>query len=117
MFVDPLLSQSSEHGAEVLVALHGHNAGDDRKRHSGGRRRNGPEGQPILHSASPSAGLTACLGCWNPFPLREPRTRPRAASPNAEKAVIFSLQCRKKNGTIAAGPRINLAIYPPPGCA
>src|SRR5437660_10523052 len=111
MFVDPLLSQSSEHGAEVLVALHGHNAGDDRKRHSGGHKRNGPEGQPILHSASPSAGITACLGCRNPFPLREPRTSPRAASPTAEKPVICSLQRHKKQVTIAPTAHTHIARH------
>src|SRR5262245_41944437 len=107
----PLICQPAEHRTQVPVALHHHDRGDHGERNGGNHQPDGPEVLPEVHQLSPSmrdqvapprdAGLR--------LPNREPRTSPKAARPNAQKPVMFSLQCRKKNGMTAPAAPISIA--------
>src|SRR5882672_6895248 len=111
MIVRPLLRKSAEHRKQVLVALHHDDPGDHGERNAGDRQPGGPEDQPIVHAASfnVDSGLAPVEDGGARLPIREPRMSPRAARPNAQKPVMFSLQCRKKKGMIAPAAPISMA--------
>src|SRR5262245_6257603 len=109
--VRPLLRQPAEHRTQVAVALHRHDRGDHGERNSRDHQPDGPEGLPGVHGLSPSirAQVAPSRDAGARFPTREPATSPRAARPNAQKPVTFSLQCRKKNGMMAPAAPISIA--------
>ena len=101
LLIGLVAAEAREPLPQVATSLQRHDDRDCGERPAGDHQHQRPEQQPEVHRALRSAGDVRLSS--------DPTTRPHSASPNAAKPVMFSFQCRKKNGTIAPAAPMNMA--------